>query len=173
MAFNAEIDLSTAAAKGYLPSMKLLRRITAIVLAAAMAVGPAVACADFCPQPPSAAHADESSPPEPEPATSAEAAMPADCADAMPSPLRDQSQAPAHDPNCNGCSDCPATASVKSPAVAYTSAVSVESPSVVTVDLQISSVADLAKPVRHRLTPPANGPPLNATPVTLKDVLLI
>lgn len=99
--------------------------------------------------------------------------MPADCADATPSPLRDQSQAPAHDPNCNGCSDCPATASVKSPAVAYTGAVSVESPSVVTVDLQISPVADLAKPVRHRLTPPANGPPLKATPVTLKDVLLI
>ncbi len=173
MAFNAEIELSTAAAKGYLQFMKLWRRITAIVLAAAMAVGPAVACADFCPQPPSAAHTDESSPPKPEPATSVEAAMPADCADAMPSPLGDQSPTPGHDPNCQGCSDCPAIASVKNPAVAYAGAVSVESPSVVSVELQISSVADLAKPVRHRLTPPANGPPLKATPVTLKDVLLI
>ena len=153
--------------------MSLLRRIVAGVLAAAMAVSPAVACADFCPQPTSAARADETSPPKLEPATAVEAAMPAACADATPSPLGDQSPAPGHDPNCQGCGDCPAIASVKSPAVAYTSAVSVESPSVVTVDLQISPVADLAKPVRHRLTPPANGPPLKATPVTLKDVLLI
>ena len=153
--------------------MSFLRRIVAGVLAAAIAVSPAVACADFCPQPSSAAQSDESSPSKLEPAASVEAAMPADCADATPSPLADPSPAPGHDPNCQGCSDCPTIASVKSPAVAYTSAVSVESPSVVTVDLQISPVADLGKHVRHRLTPPANGPPLHATPVILKDLLRI
>jgi hypothetical protein len=151
--------------------MNLWRRITAIVLAAAMAVSPAVACADFCPQPSSAAQSDESSSPKPEPATSVEAAMPADCADATPSPLGDQSQAPGHDPNCQGCSDCPAIASAKSPALAFASAVSVDAPSVITVDLAISPVANSWTPARHRLTPPANGPPHAETPVTLKNNL--
>ncbi|MFZ5615782.1 MAG: hypothetical protein ACOZAA_00470 [Pseudomonadota bacterium] len=96
-------------------------------------------------------------------------ATPEDCADAMNVSSGTGSQ--SHDPDCQGCSDCPAIASVKSPALASAGALNVEAPTVVTIDVIVSPVADYIRPAGYRLTPPANGPPVVATPVILKDIL--
>jgi hypothetical protein len=147
--------------------MKVWRRITAIVLAAAVAVSPALACADFCPQ--SGAEVSATAWPAPNlPETADAAAMPEDCADAMNASTGSQPQ--SHDPDCQGCSDCPAIASVKAPTLAFANAVTVDAPSLITVDF-VSPVGDLGFHTRHRPTPPANGPPLASTPITLKDIL--
>ncbi len=143
--------------------MSLLRRIVAGVLAMAMVVSPAVACAVFCPQ--SGSIVEQSGSIEP----NLQTAMPEDCADATNA--RTETSPQSHAPDCQGCSDCPAIASVKAPALAYASALSIDTPTVITVNLIVSPVAGFFRPARHRLTPPANGPPVKATPVILKDIL--
>lgn len=143
--------------------MSLLRRFLAIALAAAMTAGPTLACADFCPQSGSIIEQGGSSEPN------LQIAMPEDCADAVNAPANTPPL--SHDPNCLGCSDCPAIASAKNPAIAYAGAISIELPSMIRVDLEITPVTNLVMLARHRLTPPANGPPVKATPVILKDIL--
>lgn len=143
--------------------MSLLRRFFAIVLAAAMTASPALACADFCPQSGSIVEQGGSSEPN------LQTAMPEDCADAINAPPKTPPL--SHDPDCQGCSDCPAIASAKNPAIAYAGAISIEPPSIIKVDLAIAPVTNLATLARHRLTPPANGPPVKATPVILNDIL--
>lgn len=149
--------------------MGVWRRILAVVLAAAMTVGPALACADFCPQSGSVVEQNASIGSYSPSAVAEAAAMPEDCADAAIAPTKPQPQ--SHDPDCQGCGDCPAVASVKNPALASASALSVDAPTVITIDIILSPVADFFQPTRHRLTPPANGPPIAATPVLLNDIL--
>ena len=137
--------------------------ILAFVLATVIAVSPAVACADFCPD--AAAIAGETTA-----ATSgaSDVSMPADCEESMGGSA--DSKPDAHDPNCDGCADCPAVASVKNPALAAASALGVDAPTVI-AEIIVAPVADFYRPARHRLTPPAHGPPVIATPVILKDIL--
>jgi hypothetical protein len=148
--------------------MSVWRRILTIILAAAMTVGPAVACGDFCPQSGSFVERDDSIGSNSQAAVSG-TAMPEGCADAASTPAEPQPQ--SHNPDCQGCADCPAVASVKSPALAFVGTLSIDAPTVITIDVIVSPVADFFRPARHRLTPPANGPPIAATPVILKDIL--
>lgn len=143
--------------------MTTFRRILAFVLAAVIAVSPAIACADFCPDA-AAIEAERTA------ATSdaSDLSMPADCDEPMGGSA--QSKPDAHDPNCDGCADCPAVASVKNPALAAASALGVDAPTVI-AGVFVAPVADFYWPARHRLTPPALGPPVIATPVILKDIL--
>lgn len=136
------------------------RRILTIILAAAVAISPALACADFCPQPAAAA----------EQATD-DAAMPGDCADTMKGQAT--KEAPSHDPDCQGCSNCPPIPSVKTPTLAHADAVTVAAPIIVSVKVLLSPIENYYAQERQRLTPPANGPPFHATPVTLKSNLRI
>lgn len=143
--------------------MTTCRRILAFILAAMIAVSPAVACADFCPD----AVASEA---ETIAAASgaSDLSMPADCDEPMGGSA--DSKPDIHDPNCDGCADCPAVASVKNPALAAASALGVDAPTVI-AEIVVAPVADFYWPARHRLTPPAHGPPVIATPVILKDIL--
>ena len=143
------------------------RRIVAMALAAVMAVSPALACADFCPQSAATSSPGALPPSSPEPMNGG--ATPEDCADAMN--VSSGTGAQSHDPDCQGCSDCPAIASVKSPALASAGALSVDAPTIIKIHVIVSPVADYLRPARYRLTPPANGPPVTATPVILKDML--
>jgi hypothetical protein len=128
--------------------MRLWRRLTAAMLAAATFVGPAGACAQFCPE-----------------TDGARVVAPAeDCAEAMAAEA-------SHDPDCQGCSDCPAVAAAKSPALAPAGAVPVEAPAVAAVELSDLSAARMNAPPRLRPTPPSHGPPAAATPVARKDIL--
>ena len=150
--------------------MALWRRVTAMVVAAAVAVSPTLACADFCP-PSQSAIVAKTAPAGDADRQIASPAMPEDCADAMNTAAPSSPQTPAHDPDCQGCSDCPAITSVKSPALAFVNAISVEAPALIALAPPLSPVANIQRPARHRLAPPANGPPLAATPILLKDIL--
>ena len=143
--------------------MSLLRRFFAIILAAAITAGPALACAGFCPQSGSIVEQGGSSEPN------SQTAMPEDCADAINAPATTPPL--SHDPDCQGCSDCSTIASVKAPTLASASVLTVDAPTVVTIDFIVSPVADFSRPARHRLTPPANAPPIAETPLMLKDIL--
>ena len=135
----------------------------AVVLAAVIAVSPAIACADFCP---------DAAAIEAETIAAASGAsdlwMPADCDESMGGSA--DSNPDVHDPNCDGCADCPAVASVKNPSLAAASALGVDAP-MVTAEMIVAPVVDFFWSARHRLTPPAHGPPVIATPVILKDIL--
>lgn len=141
-----------------------------MIAAAMAAVSPVVACADFCPQPiageivTTARTGDNV-----QTATSVARTIAEDCDKTEGAAPTGPSQ--THDPDCQGCSDCPAIASVKAPALASAGAVIVDAPTFITIDLIASPIANFFHPSRHRLTPPANGPPIAATPVLLKDIL--
>lgn len=143
--------------------MTFWRRILAVILAAAIAVSPALACAGFCSD--AAAFDGETA----EAMGDSDLSMPADCDDSMGGSRA--SGKTVHDPNCDGCVDCPAVASVKNPALASAGALSVDTPTVIMIDFSASPVADVIRPARLRLRPPANGPPIAATPVLLNDIL--
>lgn len=143
--------------------MTTCRRILAFILASAIAVSPAIACADFCPD--AAANEGETTAAA---SGATDVLMPAGCDEPMGGPA--DSKTDAHDPNCDGCADCPAVASVKNPALAAASALGVDAPTVI-AEIVVAPVADFYWPACHRLTPPAHGPPVIATPVILKDIL--
>lgn len=152
--------------------MALWRRLIALVAAAAIVASPDLGCASFCPNSadgiaqtanPPAANSDDF--------MAVSAAMPEDCAAAMKGQAA--KEAPSHDPDCQGCSDCSAMPSVKTPALAHAGAVTVDAPVIVTLNVFVSPIANFHAQGRQRLTPPANGPPLHATPVTLKNNLRI
>lgn len=133
-----------------------------MVLAATLALSPAVACADFCPDP-----LENNSVAEDD---AVAAGMPQDCAEAMGLAAEKERPAP-HDPDCMGCGDCPAIASAKAPALTQNAAASVDAPVLVAINLATSPSAAFRASVRRHLIPPANGPPPPATPVILKDIL--
>lgn len=137
--------------------------ILAFFLAAVIAVSPAFACADFCPD--AVAIVDERTAAI---SGASDDSMPADCAETMGGSAEPKPD--AHDPNCDGCADCPAVASVKNPALASASTLGVDAPTVI-AEMIVAPVAEFYWPARHRLTPPAHGPPVVATPVLLKDKL--
>lgn len=143
--------------------MTTCRRILAFILAAVIAVSPAIACADFCPD--AAAIEGERTAAA---SGATDVSMPADCDEPMGGSA--DFKPDIHDPNCDGCADCPAVASVKNPALAAVTALGVDAPSVI-AEIIVAPVADFFWPARLRLTPPAHGPPVIATPVILKDIL--
>ncbi len=149
--------------RGYIDTVKHLRGLTAFALAVVIAVSPAISCADFCPDA-AAIEAEIIAASAGAPAPS----MPADCYELMGGSA--DSKPDAHDPNCDGCADCPAVASVKSPSLAAASALGVDAPTVI-AEIIVAPVADFYWPALHRMTPPAHGPPVIATPVILKDIL--
>ncbi len=133
-----------------------------MILAAALALNTAVACADFCPDP-----AENNAGAEDD---AVAAGMPEDCAEAMGLAAEKERPAP-HDPDCTGCGDCPAIAAAKSPALAHSAVASVDAPVLVAINPATSPRASFRGPARRHLIPPANGPPPPATPVILKDIL--
>lgn len=162
MRFRPLHGLRRRHAGDYFTEMALFRRVTAMFLAATLALSPAVACADFCQGP-----AENNSGAEYD---AVAAGMPEDCAEAMGLVAEKERPAP-HDPDCMGCADCPAIVSAKAPALAQNAAASVDAPVLVAINPATSQSAAFRAPVRRHLIPPANGPPPSATPVILKDIL--
>lgn len=135
--------------------MQILKRIMAIFLAAAMTVGPALACGDFCAERVSVA------------AQKADGAQ-KDCDMAAQAA---QHHAKIGHADCAGSPSC-AEKTFKAQSLATAAAVfSPGAPSLVFVDGP--ATPDTAAPLSRRLTPPAAGPPLALTPLHFRTLLRI
>lgn len=141
-----------------------------MVMAAVMTASPAFACADFCPEsqaPASTAAADDH---DAGASVGPMAAMHEGCEDggtSLPSPTT------SHDEDCTGCPDCSGAVAVKKQALAAAAAVSVEAPKVVVLSGPFAVFSRAPTAPRWRLKPPAVGPPLASTPISLKNILRI
>lgn len=152
--------------------MKALRRILAMAMAAIMAASPASACDAFCPE-----HSEN-------PRTEAEQGAAASAAGHSGMAMtghegcaEDQGSAPmqsaSHEPDCAGSADCAVAKSIKKQALATTAAVTVDAPAVVILTGPLAALEDDQILMRRRPAPPAAGPPLAPTPVSLKTLLRI
>lgn len=153
--------------------MIVWRRIAILVVAAVMTASPAFACAGFCAKGRDVATVqgdDLQASPNEAPATTSMAALHEGCGDAGDAP---QAPTPSYDEDCAGCPDCAGAMSVTKQALAASTAISVEAPIVVVLSGPLEPVQDNLNLARRRLTPPAMGPPLCLTPVSLKNILRI
>ncbi|MGE0409003.1 MAG: hypothetical protein AB7P23_07050 [Amphiplicatus sp.] len=154
--------------------MAIWRRIAAIMMAAVMTAGPAFACADFCPERlPVATEGETAAAPDGghnAAPTKSMAAMHEGCEDragSLPAPTT------SYHEDCAGCPDCAGAMAVKKQALAAAAAISVEAPIIVILTGPLAMVSQTPSLARWRLTPPAVGPPLASTPVSLKNILRI
>lgn len=152
--------------------MKALRRILAMAMAAILATSPASACDALCPEH-SGNHRTET---EQNAATASSGhsgmAMTGHegCAEGPgSSPMQSASQ----EPDCAGSADCAVAKSLKKQALATTAAIAVDAPTVVVLTGPLAAIEDDLTLMRRRPAPPAAGPPVAPTPVSLKNTLRI
>lgn len=141
--------------------MFLLQRIAGLIAAAVLGAGSVLSCCSealaLIPTPHSSAM---------EAAQSAPVAGMEGCEE-------DATPAPDHDPNCAGGPECFAAPNAKSLTLAASAVVAADAPHVITFSWPIVPENEPVRSARRRITPPANGPPPAATPVSLKDILRI
>lgn len=141
--------------------MFLLQRIAGMIAAAVLGAGSVLACC-------SEAFASISTPHS----SAMEAAQSAPMA-GMEGCEEDASPAPDHDPNCAGCPECFAATNAKSLTLAASVVVAADAPHVIIFSWPIAPENETVRSARRRMTPPANGPPPAATPVSLRNILRI
>ncbi len=150
--------------------MNALRRIAAIVVAAALAASPASACDAFCPEH-FGNHRTEADIATPAADHSGMASGHEGCAEDQGSPPM---QSVSHESDCAGASDCAVAKSLKKQALTTTAALAVDAPSVIILTGPLAEIPDVRTlTMRRHSAPSAAGPPLAPTPVSLGNILRI
>jgi hypothetical protein len=152
--------------------MKALRRILALAMAAILAASPASACDALCPE-----HSGNYRAEIEQNAATASSGHSGMAMTGHKGCAEDPGSAPmqsaSHEPDCAGSADCAVAKSLKKQALAATAAIAVDAPAVVILTGPLAEIEDDLTLMRRRPAPPAAGPPVAPTPVSLKNILRI